>query len=238
MDTLRKKFAELFPQQQQQSKLKPEEGSRTDAEGIRLPTEPQIDPSLYPKWSSPSPQEKDPLYPREAPSNRHRRDRQLKEEQQKKAPLDIDYQMEFINFVDRNAPKGFSKRFMEVLPYLELSFLSWPTFWLWRGYNWQFKRNSEKLGVYIHRTYQQAKAMQFCILATGLLAVSMNRSAAQVPLQINKMDHDIANPTPESVPLAQANDGPPGFCGQCEGEGPEVQQVQARDQSDSTTARA
>lgn len=155
MDALREKFSELFPRRQQ-PKLKPGEGSRGATEGIRLPTEPQIDTPLYPSTERPPPQFQDPLnpplLPREAPSSSDRRARQLKEEEDKRrAPLDIDYEMEFINFVDRNAPKGFSRRLMEVLPYLELSFLSWPTFWAWRGYNWQFKRNSEKLGVYIHR---------------------------------------------------------------------------------------
>ncbi|EDV38697.2 uncharacterized protein Dana_GF24865 [Drosophila ananassae] len=224
MDALREKISDLFPRRQQ-PKLKQDEGPRSEAEGITLPSEPQIDTPLYPRSEKLPPLTKDPLnplVPREEPSSSDRRARQTKEEEKRKAPLDIDYEMEFINFVDRNAPKGFSKRFMEVLPYLELSFLSWPTFWAWRGYNWQFKRNSEKLGVYIHRTYQQAKAMQFCILATGLLAVSMARPSGQAPLQLSKTLHEKSHSPPEAVPLAQANDGLPGCSEQCQGEVPEL----------------
>ncbi|XP_052847500.1 uncharacterized protein LOC128259252 [Drosophila gunungcola] len=106
------------------------------------------------------------------------------------------YELEFVDFVDRNAPKGLSKKLMEMLPYLKISFLSWPAFWFWRGYNWQSKRKTERIGLYIQRTYQQAKLMQLAILATGLLTVSMGQPAG-LPIHLHKMqnnttkEHDI-----------------------------------------------
>ncbi|KAH8235048.1 hypothetical protein KR032_008090, partial [Drosophila birchii] len=87
----------------------------------------------------------------------------------------FDYEVEFVEFLDRNTPKGLSKKFMDMLPYLEISFLSWPAYWIYRGYNWQYKRNTERISVYIQRTYQQAKLMQVAILATGAFAVAISR---------------------------------------------------------------
>ncbi|KAH8373926.1 hypothetical protein KR200_000522, partial [Drosophila serrata] len=88
---------------------------------------------------------------------------------------DFNYQLEFVDFLDRHSPKGLSKKFMDMLPYLEISFLSWPAYWIYRGFNWQNKRNTERISVYIQRTYQQAKFMQVAILATGAFVVSMSR---------------------------------------------------------------
>ncbi|KAH8262038.1 hypothetical protein KR038_008024 [Drosophila bunnanda] len=101
----------------------------------------------------------------------------------------FDYQMEFVDFLDRNSPKGLSKKFMDMLPYMEISFLSWPAYWIYRGYNWQHSRNTERISVYIQRTYQQAKFMQVAILATGAFVVSISRS----PFQIQKIEHKISN---------------------------------------------
>ncbi|XP_016964916.1 uncharacterized protein LOC108034507 [Drosophila biarmipes] len=101
----------------------------------------------------------------------------------------INYELEFVDFVERNAPKGFSKKIMDMLPYLQASFLSWPAFWLWRGYNWQSKRKTERIGLYIQRTYQQAKLMQLAILATGLLTVSMGQTAG-IPIKLETVDHN------------------------------------------------
>ncbi|XP_017070786.1 uncharacterized protein LOC108107692 [Drosophila eugracilis] len=105
----------------------------------------------------------------------------------------INYEMEFVDFVDRNAPKGMSKKIMEMLPYLQVSFLSWPAFWFWRGYNWQYKRRTERIGFYIQRTYQQAKLMQLAIIAAGLLTVSMGRPAG-IPIELQT----VKNENPET----------------------------------------
>lgn len=64
---------------------------------------------------------------------------------------DFSYQLEFVDFVDRNAPKGLSKKLVDLFPYLEVSFISWPAYWFYRGYNWQYRRNTERIGVYIQR---------------------------------------------------------------------------------------
>uniref|UniRef100_A0A6P4G0E4 Uncharacterized protein LOC108052883 n=1 Tax=Drosophila rhopaloa TaxID=1041015 RepID=A0A6P4G0E4_DRORH len=101
----------------------------------------------------------------------------------------INYELEFVDFMDRNAPKGLSKKLMDMLPYLKMSFLSWPAFWFWRGYNWHSQRKTERIGLYIQRTYQQAKLMQLAILATGLLTVSMGHPAG-LPIQLQKMQYN------------------------------------------------
>jgi len=63
----------------------------------------------------------------------------------------LNYELEFVDFVDRNAPQGLSKKIIDILPYLEVSFLSWPAFWIWRGYNWQSARKTERIAFYIQR---------------------------------------------------------------------------------------
>ncbi|ALC42952.1 CG32298, partial [Drosophila busckii] len=80
----------------------------------------------------------------------------------------INYKMEFINFIEHNAPQGFAQKLNDMLPYLGLSFISWPTYWLWRSFRWHEKRRSERIALYIQRTFQHAKLMQLAILATGL----------------------------------------------------------------------
>ncbi|EDV50302.2 uncharacterized protein LOC6546523 [Drosophila erecta] len=102
----------------------------------------------------------------------------------------INYELEFVNFLDRNAPQGLSKKIMDIMPYLEVSFLSWPAFWIWRGYNWQSKRKTERIGFYIQKTYQQAKLMQLAILATGLFTISMGRPAG-LPIEMHTVHNNL-----------------------------------------------
>lgn len=63
----------------------------------------------------------------------------------------INYEMEFVDFIDRNAPQGFGQKLESMLPYLGLSFVTWPGYWVWRGYQWQTKRRTERIGMYIQR---------------------------------------------------------------------------------------
>ncbi|EDV95534.1 GH15759 [Drosophila grimshawi] len=84
----------------------------------------------------------------------------------------VDYHTEFTNFINRNAPQGFAPKLHNMLPYLGISFVAWPSYWIWRGIHWQTRRRSERIGLYIHRTFQHAKLMQVVILGIGLLMAS------------------------------------------------------------------
>jgi len=63
----------------------------------------------------------------------------------------INYRLEFLNFIDRNGPQGFSQKFQNLLPYLALGFVTWPSYWLYRGYHWQTRRRTERIALYIQR---------------------------------------------------------------------------------------
>ncbi|KAH8365974.1 hypothetical protein KR093_007771 [Drosophila rubida] len=88
----------------------------------------------------------------------------------------INYEVEFLNFIERNAPPGFTPKFQSLFPYLTLGFFTWPSYWLWRGYQWQSRRRTERIGVYIQRTFQHAKLMQVAILAVGFFMASAQTS--------------------------------------------------------------
>uniref|UniRef100_A0A1B0G7A9 Uncharacterized protein n=1 Tax=Glossina morsitans morsitans TaxID=37546 RepID=A0A1B0G7A9_GLOMM len=45
----------------------------------------------------------------------------------------------------------------------------WPSYWLYRGLDWGYRRQYVHLPVYIHRTYLQAKIIQYGIISLGLL---------------------------------------------------------------------
>ncbi|EDW78810.1 uncharacterized protein Dwil_GK12511 [Drosophila willistoni] len=103
-------------------------------------------------------------------------------------PVLIDYNKEFVKFIDQHTPKGFSQKLEEMVPYLGASFISWPTYWLYRGIHWQQKRNTERIGLYIQRTFQHAKMLQLVILATGLLmATTAGRSSSGLLI------HEVSN---------------------------------------------
>ncbi|KAM8710334.1 hypothetical protein ACLKA7_017033 [Drosophila subpalustris] len=87
----------------------------------------------------------------------------------------IDYHVELLNFIDRNAPQGLSQKFENLLPYLALGFVTWPSYWLWRGYQWQARRRTERIGLYIQRTFQHAKLMQLAILTVGFFMANVPR---------------------------------------------------------------
>ncbi|KAH8379573.1 hypothetical protein KR009_005781, partial [Drosophila setifemur] len=150
MDTFRQKVSNWFGKAQQEqlhsaTQTKVEESSSENpgilgSEGLNY-----IDHFI--QSENPPSNNNEPMEPNKIPAP----DQRLRPFKEVNTPLDIDYEMEFIDFMNRNAPKGFSKRFMDMLPYLELSLLTWPTYWLWRGYNWQSKRNTEQLGVYIQK---------------------------------------------------------------------------------------
>ncbi|KAH8296571.1 hypothetical protein KR054_008069, partial [Drosophila jambulina] len=153
MDTLRQKISELFTTPTTKSESTPE--SKTESK----PESKSEEITLGPITSGDLP----------VP--------ELKRKQFTEEPSvdNYSYELEFVDFLDRNAPKGLSKKIMDMLPYLQLSLLSWPAYWVYRGYNWQHRRNTERISVYIQRTYQQAKLMQVAILATGAFAVTMSR---------------------------------------------------------------
>lgn len=90
----------------------------------------------------------------------------------------INYRLEFLNFIDRNGPQGFSQKFQNLLPYLALGFVTWPSYWLYRGYHWQTRRRTERIGLYIQRTFQHAKLMQLTILAVGFFMANMPRPSS------------------------------------------------------------
>ncbi|XP_034483230.1 uncharacterized protein LOC117788553 [Drosophila innubila] len=90
----------------------------------------------------------------------------------------INYHVEFLNFIDRNAPQGFSQKFENLLPYLALGLVTWPSYWLWRGYQWQTRRRTERIGLYIQRTFQHAKLMQLAILTVGFFMANVPRSSS------------------------------------------------------------
>ncbi|XP_039485380.1 uncharacterized protein LOC120447840 [Drosophila santomea] len=138
----------------------------------------------------PSPDASEPLTSGDIPTP----DVRLQKFREQTTPT-INYELEFVDFVDRNAPQGLSKKLMDILPYLKVSFLSWPAFWLWRGYNWQSKRKTERISFYIQRTYQQARLMQLAILATGLFTISMGRPAG-LPIEMHTV-HNNQDETPD-----------------------------------------
>ncbi|EDW57104.1 uncharacterized protein [Drosophila virilis] len=100
----------------------------------------------------------------------------------------INYEMEFVDFIDRNAPQGFGQKLESMLPYLGLSFVTWPGYWVWRGYQWQTKRRTERIGMYIQRTFQHAKLMQVAILSLGLLMATSARSSSE-PLEVHEVSY-------------------------------------------------
>ncbi|XP_033241119.1 uncharacterized protein [Drosophila pseudoobscura] len=100
----------------------------------------------------------------------------------------IDYQLEFVNFVERNSPRGFPQKLNDMLPYLGTGFVAWPSFWMWRGYQWQQKRNTERIVFYIQRTYQQAKLLQVAILATGLMMSFTGHHSGNI-LKVHDVDY-------------------------------------------------
>lgn len=63
----------------------------------------------------------------------------------------IDYEMEFVDFINRNTPPGFGIKLQKMMPYLGASFVAWPSYWMWRGFNWQTRRRTERIGMYIQR---------------------------------------------------------------------------------------
>ncbi|BFF99001.1 uncharacterized protein DMAD_07009 [Drosophila madeirensis] len=100
----------------------------------------------------------------------------------------IDYQLEFVNFVERNTPKGFPQKLNDMLPYMAAGFVAWPAFWLYRGYQWQHKRNTERIGFYIQRTHQQAKLIQVAILAAGLMMAFTGHHSGNI-LKVHDVDY-------------------------------------------------
>ncbi|KMY97115.1 uncharacterized protein LOC6736490 [Drosophila simulans] len=137
-----------------------------------------------PDSKRPSPDTTEPLTSGDIPTP----DVKLQKFREQTAPH-LNYELEFVNFVDRNAPQGLSKKLMDIMPYLEVSFLSWPAFWIWRGYNWQSARKTERIAFYIQRTYQQAKLMQLAILTTGLFTISMGRPAG-IPIEMHTVHNN------------------------------------------------
>ncbi|SPP87613.1 uncharacterized protein LOC117588915 [Drosophila guanche] len=99
----------------------------------------------------------------------------------------IDYQLEFVNFVERNTPKGFPQKLNDMLPYMAVGFVAWPAYWLYRGYQWQHKRNTERIGFYIQRTHQQAKLIQVAILAAGLMMAFTGHHSGNI-LKVHDVD--------------------------------------------------
>ncbi|XP_017011603.2 uncharacterized protein [Drosophila takahashii] len=185
MDTLRQKISELFNNSStatQEVILTPKNVETPEEEAKTSDVSNQE--TGKPDDQSPSDTSTEPITSGDLPTP----DLKLQKFTQQKAPP-LNYELEFVDFVDRNAPKGFSKKIMDMLPYLQVSFLSWPAFWIWRGYNWQSKRKTERIALYIQRTYQQAKLMQFAILATGFLTVSMGQTAG-FPIKLEKVHHD------------------------------------------------
>ncbi|XP_034659234.1 uncharacterized protein LOC117895593 [Drosophila subobscura] len=100
----------------------------------------------------------------------------------------IDYQLEFVNFVERNTPKGFPQKLNDMLPYMAAGFVAWPAYWLYRGYQWQHKRNTERIGFYIQRTHQQAKLIQVAILAAGLMMAFTGHHSGNI-LKVHDVDY-------------------------------------------------
>ncbi|XP_051860650.1 uncharacterized protein LOC127565565 [Drosophila albomicans] len=99
----------------------------------------------------------------------------------------INYQVEFLNFIERNTPSGFANKFQHLVPYLALGFVTWPSYWLWRGYQWESRRRTERIGLYIQRTFQHAKLMQVAILTVGfLMASAQGATASSLPI------HEVA----------------------------------------------
>jgi len=138
MDTLRQKFSELFNSSVTTKDEEGKLGEATTSEVSNQETE-------KPDDSSPS-DTTEPITSADLPTP------DLKLQKFKKQTYQpINYELEFVDFVERNAPKGFSKKIMDMMPYLQVSFLSWPAFWFWRGYNWQSKRKTERIGLYIQR---------------------------------------------------------------------------------------
>ncbi|XP_064539400.1 uncharacterized protein LOC135429124 [Drosophila montana] len=100
----------------------------------------------------------------------------------------ISYNMQFVDFIDRNAPPGFAQKLESMWPYLGLSFVTWPSYWVWRGYQWQTKRRTERIGMYIQRTFQHAKLMQVAILSLGLLMATSARASSE-PLEVHEVSY-------------------------------------------------
>ncbi|XP_030386015.1 uncharacterized protein LOC115632878 isoform X2 [Scaptodrosophila lebanonensis] len=90
-------------------------------------------------------------------------------------PPAMNYELQFVDFMNRNGPQGFAQKLHTMLPFLGVSFIAWPTFWLYRGYSWQQYRSIERIEAYIHRTFQHAKFMQVAIITAGLLLATMKK---------------------------------------------------------------
>ncbi|KAI9588672.1 hypothetical protein GQX74_004517 [Glossina fuscipes] len=89
------------------------------------------------------------------------------------------YAAHFHEFLNNNFPSDFEHKLREVRPYIFTSFIMWPSYWLYRGLDWGYRRQYVHLPVYIHRTYLQAKIIQYGIISLGLLnANSRNRKPA------------------------------------------------------------
>ncbi|KAH8350004.1 hypothetical protein KR084_011199 [Drosophila pseudotakahashii] len=183
MDTLRQKISELFNHSSTTTEVVIQSTKSVESPEEAKASEVSNQETGKPDDEYPSDTSTEPITSGDLPTP----DVKLQKFTQQKAPA-LNYELEFVDFVDRNAPKGLSKKIMDMLPYLQVSFLSWPAFWIWRGYNWQSKRNTERIALYIQRTYQQAKLMQFAILATGLLTVSMGQTAG-LPIKLEKVHH-------------------------------------------------
>ncbi|XP_017057731.1 uncharacterized protein LOC108099007 [Drosophila ficusphila] len=187
MDRLRQKISELFNNSFPtiEEVLQSPKCSETSEAGKPFPPDPIGTSNEKPEKRSDSSRGKtEPITSADLPTP----DLSLQQFQEQKSPS-INYEFEFVDFVDRNAPRGMSKKLLEMLPYLEVSFLSWPAFWFWRGYNWHAQRKTERIAIYIQRTYQQAKLMQLAILAAGLCTVSMGHSAG-MPIQVQKVNQE------------------------------------------------
>ncbi|XP_022212283.2 uncharacterized protein LOC111067501 isoform X1 [Drosophila obscura] len=104
----------------------------------------------------------------------------------------IDYNLEFVHFVEKNSPKGFPQKLNDMLPYMGAGFVAWPSYWMWRGFQWQHKKQTERIGFYIQRTYQQAKLIQVAILATGLIMAFTGHHSGNI-LKVHDVDYKGKN---------------------------------------------
>ncbi|KAH8304669.1 hypothetical protein KR059_003240, partial [Drosophila kikkawai] len=144
MDTLRQSISQFF------NKSKPKSVEvQTEPKSVEIQTEPK------PKDSKTEKDSLEPITSGDLPTPEIK----IKKFSTEPNVADFNYEMEFVDFLDRNSPKGLSKKLIDMLPYLEIGFFSWPAYWLYRGYNWQHRRNTERISFYIQRVRANSKML-------------------------------------------------------------------------------
>ncbi|TMW51686.1 hypothetical protein DOY81_003232 [Sarcophaga bullata] len=72
------------------------------------------------------------------------------------------------------------RQWRSMYPYLVTGLVAWPTYWLYRGYEWHKVRGVEPLPLYIRKTFFQAKMLEVGVLMTALFMLFRSSSQRMV----------------------------------------------------------